>query len=110
MLPEPRELVCFFWLSLILLYLFQFFFQPKMKCSRCMTVKIFGESTVCEFRGLGRGCGACFDVSAPRCSFELNPAQVDQMVNELFRPWQHLTLSRSYFLLSLCTVFTNFFL
>jgi hypothetical protein len=42
--------------------------------------------------------------------FELNPAQVDQMVNELFRPWQHLTLSRSYFLLSLCTVFTNFFL
>jgi hypothetical protein len=74
-----------------------------------MTVKIFGESTVCEFRGLGHGCGACFDVSAPRCSFELNPAQVDQMVNELFHPWQHLTLSCSYFLLPLCTVFTNFF-
>jgi hypothetical protein len=29
MLPEPRELVCFFWLSLILLYLFQFFFLAQ---------------------------------------------------------------------------------
>jgi hypothetical protein len=29
MLPEPRELVCFFWLSLILLYLFQSFFLAQ---------------------------------------------------------------------------------
>jgi hypothetical protein len=31
------------------------------------------------------------------------------MVNKLFCPWQHLTLSCSYFRLSLCTFFTNFF-
>lgn len=66
-----------------------------MKCARCMTVKVHGASTLCEFRGLGRACGSCFDVGATRCSFELNPAEVAQMVTQLFNPWHHLTLSRS---------------
>ena len=100
MLPKPREL---FWLLFYFTLLISISLEPKMKCSCCMTVKNFGESMVCEFRGLGRGCGACYDVSATWCSFELNPAQVDQMVNELFCPWQHLTLSCSYFLLFLCS-------
>src|ERR1700704_6109176 len=67
-----------------------------MKCACCMTMKIRGSSTLCEFCDLGRACGSCFDVGATRCSFELDPAEVEQMVSEFFTPWQHRTLNRSY--------------
>jgi len=58
-----------------------------------MTVKLQGNSSQCEFRGLGSACATCFSTGATRCSFELNPEEVGLMVNELFKPWQSLTLS-----------------
>jgi hypothetical protein len=58
-----------------------------------MTVKIQGTSSLCEFRGLGSACGTCFSTGSTRCSFELGPEEVGLMVNELFKPWQSLTLS-----------------
>jgi len=70
-----------------------------MKCTRCMTVKIQGNSSLCEFRGLGSACGTCFSTGSTRCSFELGPEEVGIMVNELFKPWQSLTLS-CWFILS----------
>jgi len=64
-----------------------------------MTVKLQGKSSQCEFRGLGSACGTCFSTGSTRCSFELNPEEVGLMVNELFKPWQSLTLSCMFFIL-----------
>jgi len=72
-----------------------------------MTVKISGDSSQCEFRGLGLACGTCFSTGATRCSFELNPVEVGLMVNELFKPWQSLTLSCTLFLFIL-SLFSNY--
>ena len=54
-----------------------------MKCAHCMTVKLNGNSTVCEFHSFGQACGSCFNVGTTRCSFELNPVEVAQMVSEI---------------------------
>jgi hypothetical protein len=60
-----------------------------------MTIKVNDTSSVCEFRGLGFACGSCYSVEGTRCSFELGPSQVDQMVTQLFQPWQSLSLTCS---------------
>jgi len=73
-----------------------------------MTVKIQGKSSQCEFRGLGSACST----GTTRCSFELNPEEVGLMVNELFKPWQSLTLSCLFFfyLISFSYLLTIFYL
>jgi hypothetical protein len=107
MLPKPRQLVRLILFLSFHLFLLIVLFQPKMKCTRCMTVKIQGKSSQCEFRGLGSACGTCFSTGATRCSFELNPEEVGLMVNELFKPWQSLTLSCTFFLFIL-SHFSNY--
>ena len=106
MLPVPRQLVCPY--LFLYFHFLSFYFQPKMKCTRCMTVKISGDSSRCEFRGLGFACGTCYSTGGTRCSFELDPQEVGQMVNELFKPWQSLTLSCSCFYYYSCIVLNSY--
>lgn len=60
-----------------------------------MTVKVNKTSTSCEYRGPGMACGTCYGAGGARCSFELDPSEVAQMVDQLFQPWGSRTLSCS---------------
>ncbi|KIM39692.1 hypothetical protein M413DRAFT_28895 [Hebeloma cylindrosporum] len=77
----------------VLKYLPPFEDVPPMKCMACMNSLLFGDSTVCEFRGIGYACATCYNKKGPRCSFELNPAQVDDMVQVFFKPWATQTIT-----------------
>ncbi|KAF8963075.1 hypothetical protein BDZ97DRAFT_1919989 [Flammula alnicola] len=54
--------------------------QNPGRCLACATHLFKGDPHECEFLGWGRRCGPCQSGGKSRCTFELNPRELDQVL------------------------------
>ncbi|KAF8957679.1 hypothetical protein BDZ97DRAFT_1924298 [Flammula alnicola] len=57
--------------------------QNPGRCLACTTLSFKGEPHECKFIGWGRRCGPCQRGGKSRCTFELNPQELDQVLESI---------------------------
>ncbi|KAF8961673.1 hypothetical protein BDZ97DRAFT_1921159 [Flammula alnicola] len=57
--------------------------QNLGRCLACATHLFKGEPRQCKFLGWGHWCGSCQMGGKPRCIFELNPGELDEVLQSL---------------------------
>ncbi|KAF8952850.1 hypothetical protein BDZ97DRAFT_1930234 [Flammula alnicola] len=57
--------------------------QNPGRCLACTTLSFKGEPHECKFLGWGRRCGSCQSSGKARCTFELHPQELDQVLESV---------------------------